>query len=285
MIGEMEDQDPQAASEDAQQEEPQDARRLITADMIADVDLVAVLTPVAEDDDYAVEKQLRSAEREARAAGDINRGDVLELFASIMFIAVRPDDEVNPFAAKLIMDGRRSMIPDDIVGAQSAVLADVVETLPSAHLRAKVGDIVFYNNRKHWKAAAVAIDAYCEIAQGRLNDTIRPRASRPADSIMDVVEPLARATALTRLTKKRGEIPDVVRQSLLACYDAARAGNHYVVFVKTAELGTWYANPRHVHLGRAADQVATRQAHCSAHPYVVGVALLHHAMPQGDWNG
>lgn len=220
--------------------EQKDARRLITADMIAKVGLAAVLAPVAEDDDYAVERQLRSAEREARAAGDIDRADVLELFASIMFIAVRPDDEVNPFTAKLIMDGRRSMIPDDIVGEQSAVLADVVETLPNAHLRAKVGDIVFYNNRKHWKAAAVAIDAYCEIAQGRLDDTIRPRPSRPAGSIMDVVEPLARATALTRLTKKRGEIPDVVRASLLACYDAALAGSHYVVFVKTAELGIWY---------------------------------------------
>lgn len=268
MTGEIEDQDPQTASDDDQEEEQQGARRLITANMIADVDLAAVLTPVAEDDDYAVETQLRSAEREARAAGDIDRADVLELFASIMFIAVRPDDEVNPFAAKLIMDGRRSMIPDDIVGEQSGVLADVVESLPNAHLRAKVGDIVFYNNRKHWKAAAVAIEAYCEIAQGRLDDTIRPRPSRPADSIMDVVEPLARATALTRLTKKRGEIPDVVQQSLLACYDAALAGNHYVVFVKTAELGLWYAI---LEAGRVANdaEALARSAPAGTYPEAV----------------
>ncbi|WP_066775035.1 DUF4209 domain-containing protein [Sphingomonas sp. CCH5-D11] len=236
-----EDQDSSAAAGGEQQDEQKNARCLITAEMIANVGLAAVLTPVAEDDDYAVETQLRAAERKARAAGDIERADVLELFASIMFIAVRPDDEVNPFAAKLIIDGRRSMIPDDIVGEQSSVLADVIETLPNAHLRAKVGDIIFYNNRKHWRAASVAIEAYCEIAQGRLDDTIRRRASEPADSIMDVIEPLARATALTRLTKKRGEMTEVVRQSLLSCYDAALAGNHYVVFVKLAELGIWYS--------------------------------------------
>ena len=268
MTGEMEDQDPQTAQDDDQREKEQGARRLITANMIAAVDLAAVLAPVAEDDDYAVEKQLRSAERDARDAGNIERADALELFASIMFIAVRPDDEVNPFAAKLIMDGRRSMIPDDIAGEQSTVLADVVETLPNAHLRARIGDIVFYNNRKHWRAASVAIEAYCEIAQGRLNDTIRPRASKPADSIMDVIEPLARATALTRLTRKRGEMPDVVRQSLLSCYEAALAGNHYVVFVKTAELGIWYSILDADRVAKDAESLA-RNAPAGTYPEAV----------------
>jgi hypothetical protein len=239
-MGEEKDEGSISQPADIQAPDDAPARRLITADIIADIDLADILTSVATDDDYAVEQQLRTTGGEARAAGDIDRADVLDLFASIMSIAVRPDDEANPFAAKLVMDGRRSMIPDDIVGQQSAVLADVVHTLPNPHLRAKVGDIVFYNSRKHWKAASVAIDAYCEIAQGRLDDTIRPRPSRPADSIMDVVEPLARATALTRLTKKRGKFPELVRQTVLGCYDAALGGNHYVVFVKIAELGLWY---------------------------------------------
>lgn len=243
-------------------------RRLITARMIANVDLAAILAPVAEDDDYAVEIQLRTAEREARAAGNIDRADVLELFESIMFIAVRPDDDVNPFAAKLIIDGRRSMIPDDIVGTQSAILADLIETLPSAHLRAKVGDIVFYNSRKHWRAASVAIVAYCEIAQGRLDDTIRPRASKPSDSIMDVIEPLTRATALTRLIKKRGEIPDVVRHTLLSCYDTALAGAHYFVFIKIAELSIWYSILESDRVAKDAESLA-RNAPAGTYPEAV----------------
>ncbi|XAP79219.1 DUF4209 domain-containing protein [Citromicrobium bathyomarinum] len=255
-------------SSEGERDEPAPARRLVTAEMIAKTDLGAVLAAVADQDDDAVEKQLRASEKVAAEAGDLDRADALELFASIMFIAVRPDDEANPFTAKLVMDGRRSMIPDDIVGEQSAILAEIVETLPNPHLRAKVGDIVFYNSRKHWKAAAAAIDAYCEIARGRLDDTIKPRPSRPADSIMDVIEPLARATALTRLTKKRGDIPDLVRQTLQACYDAALAGCHYVVFVKIAELGIWHGILEASQVARDAEELA-RNAPPGTYPEAV----------------
>ncbi|MCY1169990.1 DUF4209 domain-containing protein [Sphingomonas echinoides] len=209
-----------------------------------------------DQDDYAIENQLRASAKVAADAGDADRANALELFASIMSIAVRPDDEANPFAAKLVMDGRRSMIPDDIVGEQSAILAESVETLPNPHLRAKVGDILFYNSRKYWKAAATAIDAYCEIARGRLDDTIHPSPFRPADSIMDVIEPLARAAALTRLTRKRDDIPAIVRQTLRACYDAALAGCHYVVFVKISELGVWYRILEESQVAHDAEELA-----------------------------
>jgi hypothetical protein len=87
--------------------------------MIVSADLASVLAAVTDQDNYAVEKQLRAAEKAATESGDTDRADALELLASIMCIAVRPDDEANPFTAKLVMDGRRSMIPDDIVGEQS----------------------------------------------------------------------------------------------------------------------------------------------------------------------
>lgn len=240
---------------EGEQEERAPAR-LVTAEMIEKTNLGAVLAAVADRDDYAVQTQLRASGKVATEAGDVDRADALELFASIMSIAIRPDDEANPFTAKIVMDGRRSMIPDDIVGEQSAILAEIVETLPNPHLRAKVGDIVFYNSRKHWQAAATAIDAYCQIARGRLDDTIEPRPSRPADSISDVIEPLARATALTRLTKKRGDIPVLVRQTLQACYDAALAGCHYVVFVKIAELGIWHGILEASQVARDTEELA-----------------------------
>lgn len=261
-------EDDSVSSSEGGQQERAPARRLVTAEMIAKADLGAVLAAVADQDDYAVEKQLRASEKDATEAGDVDRADALELFASIMFIAVRPDDEANPFTAKLVVDGRRSMIPDDIVGEQSAILAEIVETLPNPHLRARVGDIVFYNNRKHWKAAATAIDAYCEIARGRLDDTIQPRPSRLADSIMDVIEPLARATALTRLTKKRGDIPVLVCQTLQACYDAALAGCHYVAVVKIAELGIWHRVLEASKVARDAEELA-RNAPPGTYPEAV----------------
>lgn len=223
---------------DAEQQEPESAP-LITAAMIESVDLAVVLAPVADEDEYAVEAQLNSAARESRSAGEDDRAHVLELLAAIMSISVREDDEATPFGARIIMDGRRSMMPDDIAGEQSAALAGVIASLPSPHLRAKIGDIVFYNDRKQWRAAATAIPAYCEIVRGRLDDTIRPRPLSLPGSILDVLKPLARAVALTRLTRKRGDFPDDVSNTLKACYAAAMDGNHYVVFVRVSELALW----------------------------------------------
>ncbi len=215
-------------------------RPLITATMIAAVDLAEMLAPVADQDEHAVETRLYAVAREAREAGADTRADTLELLAGIMTIAVRPDDENNPFGPKIVLEGRRSMIPDDIVGEQSSILANLVDTLPNVHLRAKIGDLAFYNSRKHWKAAATAITAYCAIARGRLDNTITPRWPERAESILDVVSPLARATALSGLTRKRGDVSADLTDTLRACYDAALTGRHYVAFVKIAELGLHY---------------------------------------------
>lgn len=268
------DDKPADAGAEQEEGEPTLPPPIVTAEMIAAVDLEAVLAPVADEDDHKVERQLSVAAKAAREAGEVERALVLELFAAIMYIAVRPDDEASPFAAMIIMDGRRSMIPDDIAGEQSAILAEVVGKLPNRHLRAKVGDVVFYNSRKHWRAAAVAIPAYCEIARGRLEDTIRPRPLRPADSIMDVIEPLARATALAKLTKKRGDMPDEVRNTLTACYSAALSGNHYAVFVKLAELALWNGILSPDQVANDAEQLA-RGEKADAYPMVVkGVWLV-----------
>jgi hypothetical protein len=210
---------------------------LVTSDMILSVNWEAILAQVANEDDYAIEQQLRKAANEAREAGDISDAQTLELFAAIMSIAVRPDDDQNPFGAKLIMDGRRSMVPDDIVGEQSAVLADIVDRLPNIHIRARVGDVVFYNSRSHFEAAKAAISAYCAVAEGRLDDTIKPRWPDRAFSIRDVVAPLARAIALTRLTEKRMVTPTIVSDTLVACYEAAKLGSHYMAFVEISQLG------------------------------------------------
>lgn len=247
---------------------------LVTARMIESVNLAAVLAAVADDDDYAVERELNTAAKPARETSDVERALVLELFAAIMFIAVRPDDEASPFGAKLIMDGRRSMIPDDIAGEQSAILADVVTSLPNPHLRARVGDIVFYNDRKHWRGAAAAIPAYCEIALGRLDDTIRPRPSSLPNSIHDVITPLARASALSRLTKKRGDVPAEVSEAIKACYAAALGGDHYAAFIKIAELALWNSILPPDQVASDAERLAQGQE-ADSYPMVVkGVWLI-----------
>jgi hypothetical protein len=49
-----------------------------------------------------------------------------------------------------------SLVPSDVRGAQTEVLAQVAATIPHPLLRARVGDIAFSNARKHHVAGRAA---------------------------------------------------------------------------------------------------------------------------------
>ena len=57
------------------------------------------------------------------------------------------------------------MIPADLRGDQSAVIAELVPTLRNPGLRARLADIVWINDRKLAAMAHRAIDSYCEAVQ------------------------------------------------------------------------------------------------------------------------
>ncbi|MGV1683476.1 DUF7380 domain-containing protein [Sphingopyxis sp. NJF-3] len=215
---------------------PTEVRPLFTADQLVALDLNDLLRPVADEDEYAVEQTLRTAARQAREGCDAMSADALAFIADILGIRVHSSDEAKPFAPMVIVGEQRSLIPDDIAGSQSDILATVAAGWENLHLRAKVGDLVFYNARKHWQAAGMALEAYCHIARGRLDDSIRPRVPDRV-SILDVVTPLARAAALGRRLSKRGAMPARLTETFSACYDAAIAGAHYVAFNEIGNVG------------------------------------------------
>lgn len=219
---------------------------LITIEDFRSADLVAMLSDLHNADSHIVEDRLFSRASAAEEEGAAVMARVCRLLAQILSIVTNIDRPSSPFSPRLMMGDKRSLIPDDLAGEQTTVLAAIAADLPHRSLRAKVGDVVFYNQRKHHEAAAAAIVAYCEIACGRLTDTITPRIPELGSSIRDVVEPLARATDLMRLTRKRGDVPDEVRQALDQCYDLARAGAHYLAFTEIAEIGLRHSllNPK-----------------------------------------
>lgn len=210
---------------------------LVTGQEFSSVDLAALLSDLQSADDHAVEERLFNSANAAGEEGETSKSRVCLLLAQILSISIKIDSPSDPFGPMLIMDGKRSLIPDDLAGEQTAILAAIAPSLPHRSLRAKVGDVAFYNQRKHHAAASAAIVAYCEIAHGRLTDTIAPRFPELGNSIRDVVEPLARATYLMRATRKRGDVPVEVRQALDECYALARDGAHYLAFTEIAEIG------------------------------------------------
>src|SRR3546814_16267708 len=89
----------------------------------------------------------------------------------------------------------------------------MVATIPHPALRARVADVVWYNDRTQGTAATAAVDAYCELIKRRLDGSYVRRLADLKDSILDLVDWFNRALQIVGMSRKRGEMPDVVRRN------------------------------------------------------------------------
>lgn len=106
-----------------------------------------------------------AASKEQEEGGNATAARVLGLLADVAHIHLKPEDRAEPYGPQFVMDGRRSMIPADLGGDQSNVLAELVPAVRNSGLRARLADIAWHNNRKLAAMAQQAIDAYCEAVQ------------------------------------------------------------------------------------------------------------------------
>lgn len=211
--------------------------KFCSAEDFAASGLDAFLTDQADADDYALGNALRAEERRANAAGDGVRARVFGLMAGLMSLHMRVDDPAEIFGPVLVMGTRRSMIPSDVRGPQTDVLAGQVAHLPHPSVRARVGDVAFLNSRRHHAAGRAAMDAYCELAVGRLDGTFSSSIPGVELGLHDVVEPIKRSLQLAGLLQRRSAVPDNVSAAFWRAWDAALNDERYVQFVEVAGAG------------------------------------------------
>jgi hypothetical protein len=108
-----------------------------------------------------------------RAIGqeDVAARRVYELMEALLHLHFKPNDRSEPYGPLFVSEGRRSMVPDDIRGQQTLVLATVAPSLRNPGVRARLSDVVWLNDRKQVEAGRVAIASYRtaieEVAAGR----------------------------------------------------------------------------------------------------------------------
>ena len=90
---------------------------------------------------------------------------VFRLLSDITNIHLKPGNQSEPYGPQFVMEGKRSIIPADLRGDQSTIIAEIVPAIHNPGLRARLADIVWYNDRKLAAMAPQAIDAYCEAVQ------------------------------------------------------------------------------------------------------------------------
>lgn len=100
----------------------------------------------------------------ARTVSEDNRpthGKALWLLADACSMMLSPKSLNEPFKSFMVMDGRRSVIPDDLSESDIAFYAEIVEAIDDAWLKARVADLVWLKQRpRNVQFALAAIDAY-----------------------------------------------------------------------------------------------------------------------------
>lgn len=103
----------------------------------------------------------------ARKASEDNRsshGKALWLLADACSMMLSPKSLNEPFKPFMVMDGRRSVIPDDLSESDIAFYAEIVDAIGDAWLKARVADLVWLKQRpRNVQFALAAIDAYRRI--------------------------------------------------------------------------------------------------------------------------
>ena len=113
-------------------------------------------------------------------AGHTVASRVYRLLCSIAYMSFKPEDRAEPYGPMWVLaDGQRSMVPGDLKGEQTRVLAAVATEIRNSGLRARLADIAWHNNRSTKDMAQTAISAYCdaieEVLDGRAEICYAPQ--------------------------------------------------------------------------------------------------------------
>lgn len=105
-----------------------------------------------------------AAARQAIDEGRHSHGKVLWLLADACSMILAPKSVNEPFKPFMVMDGRRSVIPDDLSETDVAFYSQIVDAADDPWLKARLADLTWLKQTKRdVRFALAAIDAYRSI--------------------------------------------------------------------------------------------------------------------------
>jgi hypothetical protein len=115
-----------------------------------------------------------AAAKECKAAGDDLGFRVYSLLHTIASFHPQYDSKENPYGPCWSgVDGKRSLMAEDLSEKDLDVLADVVAVIDDADFRARVADVL-WECRRDYKMAEIAVRAFLEAAQQIKTDNLWP---------------------------------------------------------------------------------------------------------------
>lgn len=125
------------------------------------------------------------------------------LLASVCGLHFRLHDKAGAFGANMMFGNSRTPIPEDWLGEQTEHFFEILEEVEHPALRARLADVVWINDRKKGKAAAIAVMAYCECVEALLSGTYEDRFATDSEVSLEEVDLIERASQIHARSNKR----------------------------------------------------------------------------------
>ncbi len=84
------------------------------------------------------------------------------LLQSVTNYHTEPDNAGEPFKPMMVMEGRRSLVPSDLLTDQIGILAELAPTIENVGLKARLADVAWTMQRKRQDSADLAVHSYCD---------------------------------------------------------------------------------------------------------------------------
>lgn len=245
------------SGQEEQEQVQQRSQILASASDLAALEIDRVLEKVDRGDDHALEQALGAAAQAAEGQGNEAAARGYRLLAILCTFHLRVEDPGQAWAPRWEGPEGRTYTASDFRGEQNEILASILGAISHPALRARVADVVWYNDRSKSGAAKLAVEAYCELIERRLDGRFKARFEDLDDSIRDSLDWLERALQINAMSGGRKRVPDAIRTALEALYVRSRDAGNYVNFAKVARLGVDYGLIDWARVAPDAEQVAS----------------------------
>jgi hypothetical protein len=235
--------------EDNSQSQPADGPppalpKPVTVEEFDAIDFEGGLKNCENVDPHCLVSKFMGLAREAEERQDQICTRVYGLLYQVCSIHLRIEDRAEPWVPMFSGPGGRTAIPSDFKGEQSAAFLAILERIKNPGLQARLADIVWSNDRKASRAAAIGVSAYHQCAEGLLNGKYKPYLNESRASF-ETLKYLRRGFAIAQeITKKdskgRPQIPNDLTASALKLYRIAHDAHEFVVFLDAAGLALYY---------------------------------------------
>jgi hypothetical protein len=179
---------------------------IVTAQDFVECDWKSSLADIEREGYSSMWQAFSSAARKASEDNRQPHGKALWLLADACSMMLSPKSLNEPFKPFMVMEGRRSVIPDDLSESDIAFYVEIVDAIDDAWLKARVADLVWLKQRpRNVQFALAAIDAYRRIP---LDAETWVRGGRECWERAISLARMLKAGAGTRLTEMEATILD-----------------------------------------------------------------------------